>query len=89
MPHKQPIVFELNESHKSQVITTDINNPPPIPILEVIQRRKDLAQLIRRLERAIFQHAVTILNRDSRIWIPLGCIPKRFSRNDVHEPAIG
>ena len=58
MLHIHSLVDKLDESDNAQVVTGNINDPPFVLVLEIIQRRKHAPHLIRRAELALSKHPV-------------------------------
>lgn len=55
-----PVISELDESNHPEVVTADIDYPPLIPVLEIVQRRENLTQVLRGIEGAPSQCGVCI-----------------------------
>ena len=51
--HIHAVVDELDESDDAQGVSSDINDPPFVLVLEVIQRREHTPHLVRRAEFAL------------------------------------
>lgn len=84
VPNVQSIVFELYERHQPQVITADVNDPPTVSVLEVVQRWEHLTQRFWVLERAVLQYPIAVFDGDTGIRVSLGRLKKRLARNHVH-----
>lgn len=66
----------MNEGDNAQTVTGDIDDPPFIPIAEIIERWKESSHFMGKIE--------SIFIEDLMIGIGLGRIKERALGNDVH-----
>jgi hypothetical protein len=78
MLYVHAVITKLNKSDQSQIVTANVDNPPLVPILKIVQRRKDLTKLIRSFEVSGSQGYIAIYQGSPTIRIEQSCIIKRF-----------
>jgi hypothetical protein len=79
-----PLVDKLDKGNNSQVITTNIENPPFITIVEVIQRRKNSSQLRGAVEVVSPKNLVHQQQRQSIVGIFNRRLAERPFGDDMH-----
>src|SRR5882757_11408022 len=79
-----PIIAELDEGNQPKIVAADVQHPPLVLVFEVVQRRKNLSQCLRRIEIAGPKHPVGTIDRLGIVRIGLCCVAERFSGYDVH-----
>lgn len=74
----------MNEGDNAQTVTGDIDDPPFIPIAEIIERWKESSHFMGKIESIFIKDLIHIFQGLPMIGIGLGRIEERALGNDVH-----
>ena len=78
------LVDELDEADDSQVVASDINDPPFVLVSEIVQRWEQTPHFIGRTEFTLTEHPIQVFQGLPLVGMSLRCNIERAFRDDVH-----
>jgi hypothetical protein len=82
--HIHTVMDKLDKGKNSQVVTSDIDDPPFVLVPEIIHRRKDPPHFVWRVEFALTKHPVQVFQSFPVVGMRSGCIREWALRYNMH-----